>query len=187
MRHCINNNYSFAGFWRLWHATLNKWIIRYLYRPLRLDRSTVYSRASSRLFFRWSLSSLWFGVAPRDLRSNVAPCAARYLPLGGKSAQIWSMWVIFTFVGLWHDLWCSAVFWVLRRAACDCVCCRWRWLAWAWINCVCFSIEIVFGLWFFSDGKKATGSSLSARLRLSIRSSRYYRLIAAAAATCNIM
>ena len=29
----------------------------------------------------------------------------RYVPLGGKRAQIWSMWIIFTFVGLWHDLW----------------------------------------------------------------------------------
>ena len=33
MKHCINSNYSFAGFWRLWHATLNKWIVRYMYVP----------------------------------------------------------------------------------------------------------------------------------------------------------
>ena len=73
MLRCVNNNYTFAGFWRQWHATLNKWILRYI-----------------------------------------------YIPLGGSSSQKWSMWVIFSFVGLWHDLW-------------------WRWLAWAWINCCCFS------------------------------------------------
>ena len=77
MLRCVNNNYTFAGFWRQWHATLNKWILRYI-----------------------------------------------YIPLGGSSSQRWSMWVIFTFVGLWHDLW-------------------WRWLAWAWINCCCFSLELL--------------------------------------------
>ena len=58
MLRCVNNNYTFAGFWRQWHATLNKWILRYI-----------------------------------------------YIPLGGSSSQKWSMWVIFSFVGLWHDLW----------------------------------------------------------------------------------
>jgi D-alanyl-lipoteichoic acid acyltransferase DltB (MBOAT superfamily) len=77
MLRCVNNNYTFAGFWRQWHATLNKWILRYI-----------------------------------------------YVPLGGSSSQAWSMWVIFSFVGLWHDLW-------------------WRWLAWAWINCCCFSLELL--------------------------------------------
>ena len=98
------------------------------------------------------------------------------------------MWIIFTFVGLWHDLWC----------VCSSVnvhaCCyfrvtrdRWRWLAWAWINCVCFSLEILFGIWFFAEEKKALGSNGRAGLRHTIRSSRYYRLVAALAATCNIM
>jgi hypothetical protein len=64
---------------------------------------------------------------------------------------------------------------------------RWRWLAWAWINCVCFSLEIVFGLWFFAEGKRPDGSSRGSGIRRSIRSSRCYRLIAAMAATCNIM
>jgi hypothetical protein len=64
---------------------------------------------------------------------------------------------------------------------------RWRWLAWAWINCVCFSLEIVFGLWFFAEEKKADGSSHATGLRFTIRSNRYYRLMAALAAACNIM
>ena len=31
MLRCVNNNYTFAGFWRQWHATLNKWILRYAF------------------------------------------------------------------------------------------------------------------------------------------------------------
>ena len=36
MLRCVNNNYTFAGFWRQWHATLNKWIIRYTFDLLSL-------------------------------------------------------------------------------------------------------------------------------------------------------
>jgi hypothetical protein len=89
MKHCINNNYSFAGFWRLWHATLNKWIIRYMCAN---TISTAYPTASLYPLYTPSI--------------QLAP-ASRYAPLGGKRAQIWSMWIIFTFVGLWHDLWCA--------------------------------------------------------------------------------
>ena len=77
MPHCINYNFTFQGFWRQWHSSLNQWIIRYL-----------------------------------------------YIPLGGGKSQMWSMWIIFTFIGLWHDLW-------------------WRWVAWAWFNCVFFSAEML--------------------------------------------
>jgi protein-cysteine N-palmitoyltransferase HHAT len=72
----IHNNCTFTGFWKGWHASLNKWIVRYL-----------------------------------------------FVPLGGSKTQTWNMWVIFTFIGLWHDLW-------------------WRWVAWAWITCFCFCGEI---------------------------------------------
>ena len=44
MKRCVNNNFSFEGFWRQWHATLNKWIIRYMCRSRsfcrRLRRTT---------------------------------------------------------------------------------------------------------------------------------------------------
>ncbi|KTW30410.1 uncharacterized protein T551_01693 [Pneumocystis jirovecii RU7] len=34
MIRCINNNYSFLGFWRAWHRSFNRWIVRYIYLPL---------------------------------------------------------------------------------------------------------------------------------------------------------
>ncbi|PRP81787.1 hypothetical protein PROFUN_10776 [Planoprotostelium fungivorum] len=47
-----------------------------------------------------------------------------YIPLGGNKTQIYSIWIIFLFVGLWHDL-------------------QYQWIAWALINCVFFSVEII--------------------------------------------
>jgi D-alanyl-lipoteichoic acid acyltransferase DltB (MBOAT superfamily) len=76
MNRCVNNNYTFTGFWRSWHGSFNTWTVRYL-----------------------------------------------YIPLGGKKTQKLTMWLIFTFIGLWHDLW-------------------WSWVAWALLNCVFFSAEI---------------------------------------------
>jgi len=34
MNRCMHNNYSVSGFWRSWHQSFNKWLIRYLYIPL---------------------------------------------------------------------------------------------------------------------------------------------------------
>lgn len=84
MNRCVNNNYTFTGFWRSWHGSFNKWTLRYL-----------------------------------------------YIPLGGKKTQFVSIWIIFFFIGLWHDLW-------------------WSWVAWALLNCVFFSIEIGIMFYFYS-------------------------------------
>lgn len=53
-----------------------------------------------------------------------------YIPLGGTKTQKISIWFIFMFIGLWHDLWIS-------------------WVAWALLNCLFFSLEIVI-MYFFS-------------------------------------
>ena len=34
MIRCMDNNYSALAFWRAWHRSYNKWIIRYIYVPL---------------------------------------------------------------------------------------------------------------------------------------------------------
>lgn len=34
MHRCMSNNYSAAGFWRSWHRSYNRWLIRYMYIPL---------------------------------------------------------------------------------------------------------------------------------------------------------
>ncbi|GAM17035.1 hypothetical protein SAMD00019534_002100 [Acytostelium subglobosum LB1] len=87
MNRCVNNNYTFTGFWRSWHGSFNKWTVRYL-----------------------------------------------YIPLGGKKTQHLTIWLIFFFIGLWHDLW-------------------WSWVAWALLNCVFFTIEIGIMFYFYSPKK----------------------------------
>ncbi|QLG75076.1 hypothetical protein HG535_0H04030 [Zygotorulaspora mrakii] len=39
MVRCVDNNYSALAFWRAWHRSYNKWIVRYIYIPLGGSRS----------------------------------------------------------------------------------------------------------------------------------------------------
>ncbi|SCU93296.1 LADA_0G02322g1_1 [Lachancea dasiensis] len=34
MLRCMNNNFSALAFWRAWHRSFNKWVVRYIYVPL---------------------------------------------------------------------------------------------------------------------------------------------------------
>eukprot|EP00899_Mesostigma_viride_P015563 jgi/Mesvir1/24007/Mv10753-RA.1 len=77
MLRCVLNNYDIEGFWKSWHASFNRWLVRYL-----------------------------------------------YIPLGGKRARFLNIWLVFTFVALWHDL-------------------EWHLLSWAWITCLCAAPEFI--------------------------------------------
>lgn len=77
MPRCINNCHDLESFWKSWHASFNKWLVRYL-----------------------------------------------YIPLGGSRRKLLNVWVIFTFVAIWHDL-------------------EWKLLSWAWLTCIFFIPEIV--------------------------------------------
>ena len=56
MLRCVNNNATILGFWKGWHASYNRWLVRYL-----------------------------------------------YVPLGGSRYKLLNVWVVFGFVGMWHD------------------------------------------------------------------------------------
>ena len=56
MQKCMSNNYSIQEFWKGWHCSFNRWIVRYL-----------------------------------------------YIPLGGKKWAYLNIWIVFTFVAIWHD------------------------------------------------------------------------------------
>ncbi|XP_047250706.1 membrane-bound O-acyltransferase gup1 isoform X3 [Capsicum annuum] len=77
MPRCINNCYNLESFWRNWHASFNKWLVRYM-----------------------------------------------YIPLGGTQMKLLNVWVIFTFVAVWHDL-------------------EWKLLSWAWLTCLVFIPEMI--------------------------------------------
>jgi hypothetical protein len=38
---CICNNYDVAGFWQNWHASYNRWLVRYMYIPLGGSKSRI--------------------------------------------------------------------------------------------------------------------------------------------------
>ncbi len=69
MTKCMSNNKSLEGFWKGWHCSFNKWLIRYM-----------------------------------------------YIPLGGRNSRIWTIWVIFLFVALWHDIELKLLLWGLLNA-----------------------------------------------------------------------
>ncbi|KAK8651121.1 hypothetical protein V6N13_140735 [Hibiscus sabdariffa] len=77
MPKCVNNCHNLESFWKSWHASFNKWIVRYL-----------------------------------------------YIPLGGSQRKLLNIWVIFTFVAVWHDL-------------------EWKLLSWAWLTCLFFVPELL--------------------------------------------
>ncbi|KAL5194761.1 putative membrane-bound O-acyltransferase [Glycine soja] len=77
MPKCINNCHNLEGFWKNWHASFNKWLVRYI-----------------------------------------------YIPLGGSKKKLLNVWVVFTFVAIWHDL-------------------EWKLLSWAWLTCLFFIPELV--------------------------------------------
>ena len=84
MLRCMSNNISLGTFWRGWHASFNKWIVRYLYKPL-----------------------------------------------GGRDTQLYSVWLIFLFVAVWHDI-------------------EWKLVAWGLLNGCFYVLEVL--------GRKATRS-----------------------------
>lgn len=41
MLRCMSNNYSASAFWRAWHRSFNRWILRYIYIPLGGSRRPI--------------------------------------------------------------------------------------------------------------------------------------------------
>ncbi|KAL4895106.1 MBOAT, membrane-bound O-acyltransferase family-domain-containing protein [Aspergillus ambiguus] len=76
MIRCVSNNYSTFAFWRAWHRSFNRWIIRYIYIPLGGGRGGKgggnESKTSSKIY--------------------------------AKGQQILNFLLVFTFVALWHDI-----------------------------------------------------------------------------------
>ncbi|KAL2815778.1 MBOAT, membrane-bound O-acyltransferase family-domain-containing protein [Aspergillus cavernicola] len=79
MVRCVSNNYSAFAFWRGWHRSLNRWVVRYLYVPLGGGSS---NRPTS--------------------DSDKPPSSSS--PFYAKTHQIFNFLVVFTFIALWHDI-----------------------------------------------------------------------------------
>ncbi|KAJ1988746.1 glycerol transporter [Coemansia spiralis] len=63
MRRCMSNNYSLQQFWRDWHCSYNKWLVRYIYIPLG-GRKT----SSWNTFVVFTFVALWHDLSMRLLQ-----------------------------------------------------------------------------------------------------------------------
>lgn len=85
MPRCLNNCHSLETFWKNWHASFNKWLVRYIFQ-----------------LFIWSFPALWLIL--KCITENGYNHRYMYIPLGGSRRKLLNVWPIFTFVALWHDL-----------------------------------------------------------------------------------
>ncbi|KAJ5292866.1 uncharacterized protein N7443_008819 [Penicillium atrosanguineum] len=76
MVRCMSNNYSALAFWRGWHRSYNRWIVRYVYVPLG-------------------------GAGRRPAAGKPGPAPSGFWV---KFQQIRNFMLVFTFVALWHDI-----------------------------------------------------------------------------------
>ncbi|CCG84651.1 protein of unknown function [Taphrina deformans PYCC 5710] len=88
MIRCMSNNYSALAFWRAWHRSFNRWILRYIYIPLS---------------------------PPQALPAPPSPATGSGKRKGGRLDSVvrtvLNMLCVFTFVALWHDISLTLLTW----------------------------------------------------------------------------
>lgn len=68
MVRCMSDNYSALAFWRGWHRSFNRWIIRYIYIPLGgSERGTSKVRAVGNFLAVFTFVALWHDINLRLL------------------------------------------------------------------------------------------------------------------------
>ena len=68
MVRCMSNNYSPLAFWRGWHRSLNRWIVRYLFVPLGgSGRGTSQIRSIVNMLIVFMFVALWHDINARLL------------------------------------------------------------------------------------------------------------------------
>ncbi|CAI2163199.1 1821_t:CDS:10 [Funneliformis geosporum] len=58
MLRCMLNNYSTSGFWRSWHRSYNRWLIRYIYIPLGGAKYSTYN-----MLIIFTFVALWHDIS----------------------------------------------------------------------------------------------------------------------------
>ena len=59
MHRCMSNNYSLGGFWRSWHRSFNRWLVRYIYIPLGGSRGLSLPRRIFNILIVFTFVALW--------------------------------------------------------------------------------------------------------------------------------
>lgn len=89
MIRCMSNNYSAFAFWRAWHRSFNRWVVRYLYVPLGGGGGGAGGGAA-----RTRTQGPSGGLSSPASSSGWT----------SKTGRIFNTLVVFTFVALWHDI-----------------------------------------------------------------------------------
>ncbi|KAI8321171.1 MBOAT-domain-containing protein [Martensiomyces pterosporus] len=63
MRRCMSNNYSLQQFWRDWHCSYNKWLVRYVYIPLGGRKTSTWNT-----FVVFTFVALWHDLTMKLLQ-----------------------------------------------------------------------------------------------------------------------
>ena len=92
MVRCMSNNYSALAFWRGWHRSYNRWIVRYIFVPLG---------GSGRPAAAAAAAAAGPDGGPRPQQSA----------LTGAVRTVLNYLAVFTFVALWHDIQLRLLMW----------------------------------------------------------------------------
>eukprot|EP01083_Nonionella_stella_P147148 463783_1 len=71
MQRCVNNNYSVQGFWKGWHVSFNRWLIRYVYIPLGGSKGP-FSRRVLNIFIVFVFVAMWHDMTANLLIWGIA-------------------------------------------------------------------------------------------------------------------
>lgn len=88
MVRCMSDNYSAAAFWRGWHRSFNRWVVRYLYVPIGGGAGGGRGSRSG----------------TNNNHGGKSAGAAARPPLLSKARGVVNFLIVFTFVALWHDI-----------------------------------------------------------------------------------
>ncbi|KAK3022177.1 hypothetical protein RJ639_045372, partial [Escallonia herrerae] len=75
-----------------------------------------------KFFLTWRYFRFWSLISGIEAPENMP--RYMYIPLGGSQRKLLNVWVVFTFVAIWHDL-------------------EWKLLSWAWLTCIFFIPELI--------------------------------------------
>ncbi|KAL9317143.1 hypothetical protein ACSQ67_013660 [Phaseolus vulgaris] len=131
MKRCLLTPYYYAK-WGIHYGVQGSFQLRStnnLLRKLEKDQSSLQSACYLLNLFYLFVPGIKLHVAEIFIDLALFPILVigmyLYIPLGGSKKKLLNVWVIFTFVAIWHDL-------------------EWKLLSWAWLTCLFFIPELAF-------------------------------------------
>lgn len=121
MNRCVSNNYSMQAFWRSWHRSFNRWLVRYIYVPLggrgsssnnsnsankeaNDGKSTSSTGNAVELSHTTASSSTTTGAVSSSSSSSSTSSTASFIAsIRSIFRRALNVFCVFSFVAFWHD------------------------------------------------------------------------------------